>query len=324
MLFADLVWQSQTLRGRAQAGTVSAAGAQGDCGAWSRADGGKGRRRWKAPSRADRKGGRAGGRTDWRVDGPWTRKRCWKTSSRADRRDGRAGGMSRQLRSSDDYPSWPGGRRGGTSLRSPINDDDEEIDYSRRNDPDVFNRRMNNLGDQALPTCPIMLGFVVSWFSLYLLSQSQHGGGFGPAKWTCGGNSTGHNSTGYLDVEWEDGGAADGSAAGPEPGGNAHEAQALLHIISWSTACFVLPTWLYVLMWVMDRCCGDGRTCKEECCEYLVGGLTCLALPVLVAYEFLLIDMAFKVFGGQAEHCEMEGGARPAFHSVHDTVSCCC
>ena len=236
---------------------------------------------------------------------------------------GRAGGMSRQLRSSDDYPSWPGGRRGGTSLRSPINDD-EEIDYSRRNDPDVFNRRMNNLGDQALPTCPIMLGFVVSWFSLYLLSQSQHGGGFGPAKWTCGGNSTGHNSTGYLDVEWEDGGAADGSAAGPEPGGNAHEAQALLHIISWSTACFVLPTWLYVLMWVMDRCCGDGRTCKEECCEYLVGGLTCLALPVLVAYEFLLIDMAFKVFGGQAEHCEMEGGAQPASHSVHDTVSCCC
>lgn len=218
--------------------------------------------------------------------------------------------MARELRSRDDYPSWPGGR---SSLLRPVNMDDEEPDYSRRYDPDVFNRRYGNLGDQALPTCPIMLGFVVSWFSLYLLSQSHHGGGFGPAKWTCGDSDSpnGHNNTGYLDVEWDDGGSADGSAAGPNAVGDAAEAQSLLHIISWSTACFVVPTWLYALMWLMDRCCGDGRTCKQECCEYLVGGITCLALPALAVYEVLLIIMAYKVFAGKAEHCEMEGGAQP-------------
>ncbi len=243
--------------------------------------------------------------------------------------------MQRELRSRDDYPSWPGGRSGGrSSLLRPVNMDDDEPDYSRRYDPDVFNRRYGNLGDQALPTCPILLGFVVSWFSVYLFSQSGHGGGFGPAKWTCGGDSpNGHNDTGYFDVEWEDGDAVDGSAAGPNATttGDAKEAQALLHIISWSTVCFVIPTWLYVLMWVMDRCCGDGRTCKEECCEYLVGGITCIALPALIAYEILLIVMAFKVFGGKAEHCEMEGGARPAqclrtvvlrgAHMLRDTVA---
>ena len=224
----------------------------------------------------------------------------------------------RQLRSTDNYPSEPGGYSRSARLLG-VNDIEEEQDFSRRYDPDVFNRTYGNLGEQALPTCPIMLGFLVSLFSLYLLGQSAKGGGFGPAVWSCGdSDSPAHPNTtevaqDYLVVEWEEDEGGDGSAAPSAKDDDAEarkkEAQSLVHIISWATLLFIVPTWSYLIMWLMDRCC-NGRTCKEECCEYVIGGITCIACPALIVYEVLLVMMATKVMGGAGEHCEMEGGAR--------------
>ena len=80
------------------------------------------------------------------------------------------------------------------------------------------------------------------------------------------------------------------------------------------THCLCFQAWAFVLMWCMDRCCGQSGRCKEECCEATLTAMSCVAIPTLLISEVLLLIMAFRIFGEEGQHCLDHDAAEGMVH----------
>ena len=155
--------------------------------------------------------------------------------------------------SREDYPYTPGG---GRSMRD-VNQDDEDIDYSRRFDPDPFARSYGASGSEALPTVPILFGLAVSFYAFYILGQAAAGGGLGPATWSCAEphHPDTNSSSGSWALEEEEDFGVDLHAEGPphherirkDAQAGTKDAEAVLHATSWAMISFILPVSMLTL-----------------------------------------------------------------------------